>query len=136
MDLLTLCDDGLITCLQSALSGLLRLPYLPYAWLLLGWTFNRIFGKVVGLTGLIDALYLECVGVNLQFFYVINRWHVLFVMLLVLLLLPELFQLEHLQPALVAEALGAELDHFAIQGVVGRDIMHQLGILGLYEGNY
>ena len=57
-------------------------------------------------------------------------------MLLIFLLFPELSQLEHLEPALVAEALSAPLDHFTVQSVVGWDVIHQLGIPGLYVSNH
>ena len=57
-------------------------------------------------------------------------------MLLVFLLFSQLSQLEHLEPTLVAEHFSAELDHLAINGVVGGYVSDQPRISRLYIGNH
>ena len=54
----------------------------------------------------------------------LNWWHVLLVMLLQVLLPPKLADLEHLEPALITKHLGAELDHFTVNGIVRWNILH------------
>lgn len=79
---------------------------------------------------------LEGVGVNLHLFDVLDRRHVLFLVLLVLLLSAEYPQLEELQPAFVAKHLGAELNHFTVHQVVRRDVSNELGVPWLYVSDH
>ena len=51
-------------------------------------------------------------------------------MLLSLLLHTKLPDLEHLQPALIAEHLSAKPNHFTVDRVVGRDVSDEFSILG------
>ena len=71
---------------------------------------------------------LKGVRVNLHFLDVVNRWHVLFLVLLILLLLSKHLELEELEPTLVAKVLRAKLNHFAVDHVVGGDVFDQLGV--------
>ena len=67
---------------------------------------------------------LKRVRIDLHFLDLINRWHKLLVMLLFVLDLAQLADLEHLEPALVAEDRGRELDHLGVHSVVGRNVGH------------
>ena len=79
---------------------------------------------------------MDRVRVDFVVLDVVDRRHVLLVMLLVVLLLAQLLQLEHLQPALVAEEGGAELDHLSIDVVVWRDVSNELAVARLDIGDH
>lgn len=71
---------------------------------------------------------LQGVGVDLHFLDVVDWWHVLLFVLLVLLLLPEHPELEELEPAFVSKLLSAKLDHFAVDHVVRWDVSDKLAV--------
>ena len=65
---------------------------------------------------------MKGVRIDLELLDVVDRRHILLVMLLLILLFAQLLQLEHLQPALITEECCTELNHFSIDGVVWRDL--------------
>ena len=79
---------------------------------------------------------MDRVRVDLVVLDMVDRRHVLLVVLLVVLLLAELLQLEHLQPAFVAKECSAELDHLRIDVVVWRDVSNKLAVARLDIGDH
>ena len=57
-------------------------------------------------------------------------------MLLALLLHTKLSDLEHLQPALIAEHLRAEANHFTVTGVIRRDVSDECSVLWFKVRNH
>ena len=82
------------------------------------------------------TLYLESIWINLQVLDLLYRWHVLLVILFVFLLLAQLANLEHLQPAFVSKHFSAELDHLTVYCVIGWNITNKLSIFWLDIGNH
>ena len=82
------------------------------------------------------TFYLKSIRIDFKLFDMGNRGHVLLIVLLVLLLLTKLSKLEHLQPTFITEYIGAELNHFTINGVIGGNISDQLGVARLNIGNH
>ena len=137
---LSLSNDCLIAGFQSSLP-LLRLPSPPslsldgLLKLTLGYfgLFIQIFSRFVGdvCHTLLVTLHLQGVWIHFKFLDMAYRWHILPIVLLVLLLPAKLAQLEHLQPALVAKDVGAELDHLTVDCIVRWDVSDQSSVAWL-----
>ena len=116
--LLSLFNDRLIASFEIALAQLVGFARPP--------TYIGLFLLLAIDDGLILGLScnLKSIRVNLQLFDVIDWRHVLLVILLIVLLLSKLTDLEHLKPAFVSKHLGAELNHLAVNCVIGRYVIN------------
>ena len=70
------------------------------------------------------AFNLKRIRIYDHFLDLINRGHELLVMLFFVLDFAQLSDLEHLEPAFIAEHCGRELDHLGVHGVVRWDVRH------------
>ena len=104
-----------------------------FVWLFVLLSAFNDDGLILNIVFIFD---LQSVRVDLHLLDVINWWHVLLVILLVVLLSSKLTNLEHLKPAFVAKHLSAELDHFTIDRIVWRNVIDQSSVYGLNIRNH
>ena len=71
------------------------------------------------------TFFLQRVRIDLKAFDGVNGWHILLIILLIVLLFSEHLYLEQLQPTLVSKDIRTELDHFAVDVIVGWNIGDQ-----------
>ena len=115
-------DDCLISSLECRRGLLIRLSKIPSTQPFPIESKRRMWLAHIIPYRQIIILDLKSVRIDPVVFDFVNRRHILLIMLFCFLLFAKLFDLEKLKPALVAEYICTELDHFTTNVVVRRDV--------------